>query len=220
MSAAIPQFTYRSPNRIDFSTDESEDESSKPAERYVLRHPLAPRVQVGQITQSKDKLKDWLALTWRQKPLPVRWAEQVHSAWPVARYVSTSGQLSALAHVFYVLLKSRQILELKDDWDGQGSPGYTKMVWERAYKFVMHSAIEALKGYSVVIQAPKILPGPDGSIDIHWKTDTRELLVNIPKSSNELAQFYGDDYGSLQIKGTIDPDNPSSALLMWLPMNR
>ncbi|MBI4661430.1 MAG: hypothetical protein HY735_21620 [Verrucomicrobia bacterium] len=79
----------------------------------------------------------------------------------------------------------------------------------------MKAALEAL-AIRASIPPPKILPGPDGSIDVHWKTKTCELLVNVPAGSNQRADFYGDDYGSLRIKGTIDPENPSSGLLFWL----
>jgi hypothetical protein len=38
-----------------------------------------------------------------------------------------------------------------------------------------------------------ILPGPYGSIDLHWRTPKRELLINVPDDAEGPASYYGDD---------------------------
>lgn len=88
---------------------------------------------------------------------------------------------------------SRRILELKDDWDEEGSPGYSEETWRRAVEFLIVSRRRYWKETKKSILVPKISPGPYGSIDLHWKTPDRELLINIPKSLEEPASYYGDD---------------------------
>jgi hypothetical protein len=63
---------------------------------------------------------------------------------------------------------------------------------------------------------PTISPGPTGSIDIHWKTPKKELLINIPSDPKSPAQFYGDDYGQLCIEGTLIGSKLNALILMWL----
>lgn len=88
---------------------------------------------------------------------------------------------------------SREILALEDNWDDEGSPAYSEATWRRAVTFLSNSAIRFWKEYQRDLIAPRILPGPDGNIDLHWKTPKRELLISIPADQAEPAAFYGDD---------------------------
>lgn len=54
-----------------------------------------------------------------------------------------------------------------------------------------------------LIDSIKTLPCLDGSVDVHWKTPGFELLVNVKPDGS--VSFYGDDYGSQQIKGGWKP---------------
>ena len=66
------------------------------------------------------------------------------------------------------------------------------------------------------INIPNILPGPDDSIDIHWKTDEYEMLVNIDGYE---VNYYGDarDDDRLKIRGKCRIDSPliDSPLSNW-----
>ena len=42
-------------------------------------------------------------------------------------------------------------------------------------------------------------------MDVHWMEESFELLVNIPADTGQRAEFYGDDYGSIYVKGNLDP---------------
>lgn len=111
---------------------------------------------------------------------------------------------------------SKSILKLKDDWDGEGSPGYSEMTWDRMRRFLLGHAQAMRNQFAISIPAPQILPGPDGSIDMLWKTDDYELLVNIPSDPNSFASFYGDDRDRSSVKGTIDPARTNQGILSWL----
>lgn len=97
--------------------------------------------------------------------------------------------------------QSRRILELDDDWDEEGSSAYSKEVWDTAVRF-----LEALEGELMtlgkMVDPPRILPGPEGSIDLHWKTNAFEILMKVPSDAG-LITFFGDDYSKCQIEGTI-----------------
>lgn len=111
---------------------------------------------------------------------------------------------------------SRNILELEDDWDGEGSRSYLIETWTRATEFLRLYALRSWERHGTIIDAPRILPGPDGSIDIHWKSGLHELLVNIPVDPTKPASFYGDDYGIARIEGTFDSFTFNLGLLSWL----
>ncbi len=111
---------------------------------------------------------------------------------------------------------SRWILELAEDWDGEGSPPYLLATWRRATDFLLNNSLRLLEYFGVSISPPTIDPGPNGSIDLHWKTPTHELLVNIPAVNGELAGYYGDSRAGRVTKGSLDTSAPNQWLLMWL----
>lgn len=86
----------------------------------------------------------------------------------------------------------------------------------------LHRALEFLKRYyshfrglSIEMPLPNIDRGPDHSVDLHWDRPSFELLINIPPG-NRFAEFYGDDRGAMQIRGTFDPSVVNSGMVEWL----
>ena len=111
---------------------------------------------------------------------------------------------------------SASLLGLQQDWDGEGSPGYSEETCDRMSKFLLNHSKQLAAACGIEALIPKILPGPNGSIDLLWKSDDYELLLNIPADLQSPASFYGDDQGSLCIKGTLDPDKINQGILQWL----
>ena len=109
-----------------------------------------------------------------------------------------------------------RILCLADNWDGEGSPRYSRATLDRATAFVRAHASWVSDTFGKDAPVPHINPGPEGSIDIHWKQPTWELLINVPADANQKAAFYGDDYGSGTIKGSWEGDRYNSLLRTWL----
>lgn len=109
-----------------------------------------------------------------------------------------------------------KILALKENWDGEGAKKYRKETWERATQFIKKTYFHLWRQTQKLVTPPNILPGPDGSIDIHWKTPKFDLLINIPEDIKEPATFSSDDYGLNTIKGTFDSKKFNQALLSWL----
>ncbi len=109
-----------------------------------------------------------------------------------------------------------KILSLKENWDGEGAKSYKKETWERATEFIKKLSFFLWRQSQKLIAAPNILPGPDGSIDVHWKTAKFDLLINVPEDPTEPATFSSDDYGQNMIKGSFDLKKINQALISWL----
>ena len=124
-----------------------------------------------------------------------------------------------LRHVREAIESSRTILDLEPD-DDHGEAGYSEETWNRAVEFVTKNAKWLWDSFGCVIDAPQILPGPDGSIDVHWDHPSFEMLINIPADPRAKAGFYGDDRGEIAIKGSIDPSRFNHGLLQWLARSR
>lgn len=113
--------------------------------------------------------------------------------------------------------KSRLMLTLSEDWDDEGSPAYEEQTWQRAVDFMLGTAIEFWRESGIIPEAPRIRKGPLESIDLHWLTPKRELLINVPATANASFDFYGDDrHGGHQVKGELDPNDSNHWLMHWL----
>ena len=124
--------------------------------------------------------------------------------------VSRSAELDAAVN------ESRSMLGLGEDWDGQGAEGYSESTWQRAIDVLYRFHDWKWSHLGKTAEVPVIGPGPNGSIDLHWKSQWIELLVNVPKDTDAPAEFYGDDYGKFSIKGTFDTGETVEPLARWL----
>ena len=109
--------------------------------------------------------------------------------------------------------RSRTILDLEDDWDEAGSPGYTEETWRSAIELLVRIASAAWKQYRVRLETIFLSPGEQGSIDIEFRSRGHELFITVPADKGREATYYGDDgnWGSKQ-KGTFPLSKPNA----WL----
>lgn len=122
---------------------------------------------------------------------------------------------SALIPLDEIIEASRAILELEVDEDEAQAP-YAEETWTRAVEFLRRNAKWVWDTFSRVIDLPEILPGPGGSIDLHWDYPGYEMLINIRADPNAKAGFYGDDRGQMCIKTKFDLNTFNHGLLLWL----
>ncbi len=116
-----------------------------------------------------------------------------------------------------VIDEAEWILGLKDDFDGRGSPRYSKETLERAVAFVRLQWQEYLRLNVEPMPLPEIEPGPRGSIDIFWDLPDLNLLVNIPADPELPVEFAGDSKGRGRFDGAlVDPTKPNRGLVSWL----
>lgn len=150
---------------------------------------------------------------------PPSWEAQSTTPWPI-RWTERrggEGQTDVSTSIAEAIASSKSILGLEDDWDGEGSPGYQEATWGRAVSFLRELALGLRRRYHVAIDAPRILPSAGGSIDLHWKTASYELLVNVPADPDKPASYYGDNArGNMPIEKTCDPWSPDPKLLAWM----
>lgn len=103
------------------------------------------------------------------------------------------------------------MLEWGDNWDGEGSPGYTQSTLARAQDFLVANSIRLWQACRAVVDAPRVLPGPDGSIDLHWQIGDRELLLNVPADQDAPATYFGDSPMGEVVKGSLCLPNSLSS---------
>ncbi len=116
--------------------------------------------------------------------------------------------------IYNEIEKSKYILDLKDDYDDEGAESYSYEIWEKATKFLIDNAKEIFFQKQKVIDTPRILHGPNGSIDILWKNSEYRLLINI--DSDSTLSFYGDYYKeSKKFEGEDKLESVSSKFLQY-----
>lgn len=163
-----------------------------------------------------------MAIDWKTEPVePTEWrqVEECPGAESVAEFHGDARP--ARAARTYPGLKTetdraRHGVKSVDDLDGGDTDGYSMSTLDRAVAFLTTYLEEIWEKYGIRIPVPRMGPGPDGSIDIHWKQPTWELLVNIPADDSAMAVFYGDNYGAQKIKGSLDPRNFNLGIAAWL----
>lgn len=119
---------------------------------------------------------------------------------------------------FYEEIESakQKILNLPNNWDEEGAKRYKEETLDRVVEFIRKLSYLLWKETQKLIHVPNISPVPDGSIDIHWKNDNYDLLVNIPEDNSEPATFSSDDYKINAVKGTFDQKEINPILFYWL----
>lgn len=100
--------------------------------------------------------------------------------------------------------ESKKLLDLKDNWDDQGSPGYSEETLQQAIRLIVNYSRKIWVEEGIVIDAPKILPAQNGSIDLFWEKDEYTLLINVPRYPGYLAGFYGDFKNDEYIEGKFN----------------
>jgi len=156
----------------------------------------------------------------------IKWVEsspRVFLSWlswfslPVAiKRPAVKASTSELEPISNAIAESRALLDLDDDWDEQGSPRYSEQTWKRATKFLSKHALWFWTKFRIRIPAPRIAPGPHGSIDIYWKNDSAELLVNVPVDKNQPLTCYGDNKNGFKMSGTLKDSDYKQGLWLWL----
>ncbi len=100
------------------------------------------------------------------------------------------------------------ILSLKDDWDGEGSPGYKRETIDRALAYIpkFQERIRKERGAEVELKY-RLCQGPNGSIDVEDDPPGKEskdyiFLLNVPSGTEAPTYFYNDSKGKL--KGSLE----------------
>lgn len=114
---------------------------------------------------------------------------------------------------------SRSMLELPQNWDDDGAEKIQEETWGRAADFLRATARRVSEAGRLIFPIPNLNPCPDGSIDLHWKNELFELLLNIPPVSRGAGDFYGESRDGLTIKGSFKPEIHHQGIVCWLLSN-
>lgn len=112
--------------------------------------------------------------------------------------------------------RASRIPALGEDWDGEGSPGYQIGTLERAISGAEELLRTALLRLGRVLPAPEINPAHEGSIDLFWQLEDRDLLINIPAQADAPCSFFGEDLEGNTIAGDAPILPRRLDLLAWL----
>lgn len=117
-----------------------------------------------------------------------------------------------LRDLFREINKSKYILELIENHDNQGAIAYSNNTWKKTIIFLAEYVSLIYKESGKIVTSPKIFHGPDGSIDLQWKTNDFKLLINIPDETN-IATFFGNYQNNQEVEGSFYIDNYKLHLL-------
>jgi hypothetical protein len=121
----------------------------------------------------------------------------------IQRFDSSTKNGLTFSELLSVIKESSKITEIPDNFDEEGSPGYTNNTWLRAGYTLIEMWKETVSKEIGFLYLPKILPGPSGSIDLYWKSPILELLVNVHRDLHEETTYYGRRKDGAEIEGTI-----------------
>ena len=116
----------------------------------------------------------------------------------------------------HIKKKKDEILELRFNWDGEGSKTYDVETLERTERFLLSLLEDFWMLYRLELDTPMIFPGIDGDIDLEWKNDKFQLLISIPENKENLAGLYGSDYAEDEIELDFDISEKNLRLFAWL----
>ncbi|SRR6266508_4889465 len=164
---------------------------------------------------------------WYGSDLPSAWhlglEDDRHGEYPepwypprrgVYRSKGWAGFESALA-LATTIHDSWRLLDMDDNWDNEGSKGYTRPTWERSATFLM-KMVEWANLLDRHLPVPMVAPADEGSIDLYWKTPNRRLLINFPAAKDQPATFYGEGESVDTTSGTLGDKTVRPDLVLWL----
>ncbi len=106
------------------------------------------------------------------------------------------------------------ILDYRDD--GEEREIYSRHNLIKIKQFLLSLRRNLLQEFNLSLNMPYILPGPDGSIDIHWDLSKYKLLINFPRETSEEITVVGHRNRKNVIKLSTEPQNAIRGLINWL----
>jgi hypothetical protein len=115
------------------------------------------------------------------------------------------------------LRKAHDLTKLADNWDDEGSPGYSPETWRRVKSFLLRQSSLATKVFRTDLPIPQINPADQGSIDVFWRLPKRQLLLNFPRETGSPITYHGrDETGRNTITGRTEENDARQDLVAWL----
>lgn len=162
--------------------------------------------------KSRLSVVNWLPR--EEQPRPRDW---VQNQWPSFQIVSVENTALRLVReqdeLESAIQRSVCILELAEDWDGDGAKPIDPKTWKVATELAQRLARSYEATHRLPLPAPAIGPCPDGSIDLHWRTSGCHVLINVQETGT--CDFYGEA-GTGHVKGVFAVNDESMALALTI----
>lgn len=205
-----------SPHVWDIENDYFPDSIDSP---FTVSDFLMPKIYGDTLPHSKSRKESYIASLWVAKGgKELELDVQEIGIFNRSIKVEVKGNIiceidSALNILEKNINESKYILELGDDFDGEGSIGYSVETWTRAILFISKQFNYFFKKFNIILPSPKIFHGPDGSIDMLWKQNEKIVLLNFPFNEIEKITFSASNANGDNVKGYLMADSNSDSLL-------
>ncbi|HEX3103981.1 MAG TPA: hypothetical protein VHQ22_05995 [Terriglobales bacterium] len=183
------------------------------AENLIWNHGLENHLREHQ----QDEVDAWLGRTgriWFKEPeiLVVGFSE---TPWEFPEGSNASQHFEFLEEVIDHSRSLVQSYGAQDD-DGESEP-ISLTTWQRVQNFLLKQAIASVTLFNLPIPIPDISPAGEGSIDVFWQVEGRELLMNFPAVESEPITYYGQTAaGDQTTAGRTTGAEERPDLIAWL----
>ncbi len=105
-----------------------------------------------------------------------------------------------------IIENSKYIFKLQDNWDNEGSIGYSEDTWKKSIKFIIQYLEWVYSRYpEKILIVPNMFYGKNGGIDFLWEDKGFKMLIRIDKNVSK-GTFYAT-YENQSSEGTFNIDN-------------
>lgn len=187
-------------------------EYQDPAEEFILASQLAHKM-FHSVNEEEDDIEEWLPPSGKflfSDPY------QIFVNAPIRR-IKFELEDSDQHDIDRELSRSHFLLRPPETWGDEDEPGITPATWERMRAFVVKQAAASVRLFGRPLPVPTINPADQGSIDVFWQLDGRELLLNFPAEESEPITYYGQTRTATQTtagRTTVHDERPD--LIAWL----
>lgn len=121
-----------------------------------------------------------------------------------------------LKDIYEIISESKQLLNLKDDWDDAGALATDADTFIKAVTFLVVYSTYLLK--NGILESPFIDVMRDGSVSIWWENSKASLLIIFKKGNAPISYFYGEEKASkVPFKYAIGNVNQVDEILaLWM----
>ena len=168
------------------------------------------------MTARPKGVADWNTDVSRRISTADAWVDAREWRWREWRFGGAEPAISDAPDIVESAIKvSRGFLSLDDDWDGEGSVGYTEETWEASVALLRNLQRLAVE-QGQALPAPKIGPAQEGSFDLHWELSRGSMLMNIESNNGHACTYYGHTCNGSTLAGAIVSPSDLWFIMSWI----
>ena len=168
------------------------------------------------LTAVPKRFADWNGIDSHRDDSDVPRRLITPDAWEFVEVAHAEPEVSDTPDIIEAAIEvSRGFLSLDEDWDGEGSVGYTEETWQASVALLRD--LRRLAGeQGLSLPAPRIGPAQGGSFDLHWELPRGSMLMNIESSSGHPCTYYGQTSNGSTLAGSLVSSSDLGFILNWL----